>query len=354
MGFNLIARANNHGMDYGAEMLFEETEILDKAGFVHAGAGRNLSEATMPAYLETGGGRAALVSLCTDFPPHCPAGEQRRDMKGRPGINPLRHDVRYVLDAESFLNLKKICTKLGFKKGIGENNIFFLKNVFDLGDKSTVVWKVRNSDLDRNIRTIKDARRAADYVFVHIHHSTNENGSPALRIQHAARKFIDSGADVIIGDGPHIIQGIEIYKNKPIFYSLGNFFYQSETIKRFPTEFYERSGLDDQATPQDALDMRDKLRTGKVVREGIIPSRVGEWYMRWFETIVAVCDFEDRELTELKVYPVWTYHEHRSQRGRPMLAEEDNGKRIINYLSQCSSQWYTEIDFKEGLGNVKL
>ena len=84
MGFNLIARSNNHGMDYGPEMLSEEAAVLDKAGLIHAGAGSNLSEATMPVYWETAHGRAALISVCTDFPPHCPAGEQRHDMPGRP------------------------------------------------------------------------------------------------------------------------------------------------------------------------------------------------------------------------------------------------------------------------------
>jgi poly-gamma-glutamate capsule biosynthesis protein CapA/YwtB (metallophosphatase superfamily) len=353
MGFDLIARANNHGLDYGYEMLAEESEILDKVGLVHAGVGRNLAEATMPAYLETEKGRVALVSLCTDFPPHCPAGEQRRDMHGRPGINPMRHNIHYTLDEDSFENLKQICKRLGLEKAVKENEIIFLKNRFEQGNSCTVTWTPIKSDLVRNTKAIKEATRAADYVLVSLHHHSSASG-PALKVQQVARDFIDAGADVIIGHGPHVIQGVEIYNKKPILYSLGNFFYQSETIKRFPAEIYDSMGLGDDDTPQDVLDMRDALRSGKKVREGYEASRTGELYMRWFETLLAFCTFRQKELTELKIYPLISYHESRAQRGRPILAEEEPGKKIIDYVSECSKQWGTKIEFKEGVGYVEL
>ena len=292
MGFNLIALANNHAADYSHEMLFEEMEILDKAGLVHAGVGKNLSEATMPAYLETEKGRAALISLCADHPPLCSAGEQRRDMHGRPGINPIRYDEHYVLDADSYEGLRRICSALGIKRGVGEKEIRFLKNRFELGNKPAVIREVRKLDVERNIRAVKDARRAADYVFVSYHHHSDQE-QPAPMVQDISRKLIDAGADAIIGHGPHVIQGIEIYKKKPIFYSLGNFFYQSDTIKRFPSEMYEKMGLGVDDTPQDVLDMRELVRSGKVRGVGGYDSnRGGEWFMRWHETLLASCTFE--------------------------------------------------------------
>ena len=354
MGFNLLARSNNHGMDFGYEMIFEETDIVERAGFGHAGVGRNLSEATMPAYLETANGRVALISVCTDFPPHCPAGLQRHDMHGRPGINPLRHDLRYILDKDSFEKLKQVSVQLGLDKNVRDNKIFFLKNVFELGEKTAPLFTVRQTDLDRNIRAIYEARRAADYVLVHIHQETMENGGPPKRIQDIVRKFIDAGADVIIGDGPHELQGIEIYKGKPIFYSLGNFFYQSETIKRFPSDIYERNGLDDHATPQDVLDYRDKIRSGKLLRDGVVPTRSGDSYMRWFDAMVAYCTFEKHNLVEIKLYPVGTHHPDRPQRGRPMLADEAQGEKIIEYVAECSSAWGTKIEYKDGVGHVRF
>ncbi len=275
-------------------------------------------------------------------------------MHGRPGINPLRFDTRYVLDRESFNSLIDICVKFGFNDKIRDNKIFYLNNIFELGEKAHIKYIINKSDLDRNIRAIKDARRAADYVLVHIHQSDKENGGVPKRIQALVRKFIDEGADAIIGDGPHEIQGIEIYNGKPIFYSLGNFFYQSETIKRFPFDIYERNGLDDNATPQDVLDYRDKIRSGKLIRDNIIPSRSGDSYMRWFDALVGQCIFISGELQEIKIFPVGTYHPHRSQRGRPILADEQQGKKIIEYVKQCSSEWGTNIEYKNGIGLINL
>ena len=88
-GFNVLSRANNHVMDYGHNQILEETQTLDQAGLVHAGAGKNLAEATAPAYLETANGRVALISFSSTFVPGAAAGEQRKDMQGRPGLNPL-------------------------------------------------------------------------------------------------------------------------------------------------------------------------------------------------------------------------------------------------------------------------
>ena len=67
---------------------------------------------------------------------------------------------------------------------------------------------------------------------------------------------IDAGADLFLGHGPHLLRGIEIYDGAPIFYSLGNFMMQNETVTRLPTELYERYDLDSDATPADLFDTR--------------------------------------------------------------------------------------------------
>jgi hypothetical protein len=72
---------------------------------------------------------------------------------------------------------------------------------------------------------------------------------------------IDAGADVFVGHGPHVLRGIEIYKGKPIFYSLSNFIFQNETVLRMPEDSYEEYSLSDDAQPADYLDARyDKDR----------------------------------------------------------------------------------------------
>jgi poly-gamma-glutamate synthesis protein (capsule biosynthesis protein) len=64
-----------------------------------------------------------------------------------------------------------------------------------------------------------------------------------------------------VGHGPHVLRGIEVYKGKPIFYSLANFIFQNETVLRMPEDSYEEYSLSDDAQPADYLDARyDKDR----------------------------------------------------------------------------------------------
>ena len=89
-GFDIVSLACNHVMDYSYGGLYSTWKALDEAGLPHAGTGRNLGEAREPVYLDTGKGRVALISMCSTFVGWARAGEARRDVKGRPGLNPLR------------------------------------------------------------------------------------------------------------------------------------------------------------------------------------------------------------------------------------------------------------------------
>lgn len=74
---------------------------------------------------------------------------------------------------------------------------------------------------------IAEAKEKADYVVVYIHWGM-ENGTWLEPYQlTSGKEFIDAGADVVVGDHPHVVQGIEYYKGKPIFYSLGNYWFSS-------------------------------------------------------------------------------------------------------------------------------
>ena len=63
---------------------------------------------------------------------------------------------------------------------------------------------------------------------------------PAEFIRAFAREMIDAGADLVAGHGPHLLRGLELYKGKPIFYSLGNFIGQNELVAKIPADGYER------------------------------------------------------------------------------------------------------------------
>ena len=99
-GFNLIGWATNHTLDFSYGGLHATEKNLNNYNFVHAGAGCNLAEASEPRYLETTNGRVAIISATSTFDKTWKAGDQRPDMMGRPGINPLRYDVVYEISNE--------------------------------------------------------------------------------------------------------------------------------------------------------------------------------------------------------------------------------------------------------------
>lgn len=74
-------------------------------------------------------------------------------------------------------------------------------------------------------QAIAEARREADFVILGVHWGVEFSYRPTATQMRIARFCIDQGADAIIGSHPHVLQGIEIYKGRPIFYSLGNFIF---------------------------------------------------------------------------------------------------------------------------------
>ena len=91
LGFNLLNTANNHSTDYSQDGVLETIRHLKENGFVFAGTGKNLFEASQPAYLETSDARVALIATSSTFSPGSNAGNQSLSMTGRPGLNPLRY-----------------------------------------------------------------------------------------------------------------------------------------------------------------------------------------------------------------------------------------------------------------------
>ena len=156
--------------------------------------------------------------------------------------------------------------------------------------------------------------------------------------------MIEAGADVFVGHGPHALRGIEIFQGKPIFYSLGDFMFQNETLLRLPADNYDAFDLDDEAHVADFNDARYKDDTTGFP---VIPDI--------WESVIAVPTFNDRQLTELKLYPISLgFGAPRQVRGRPLFADEDLGAKIISDLKELSEPYGTEIEMRRGIGYVIL
>ncbi len=160
-GFSVVSLANNHAMDQGAEGLKHTIEALDRAGVKHTGAGMNLAEARKPAILNAQGARVAFLAYTLTFP------EEFWATTDRAG-SPFGHEREVRAD-------------------------------------------------------IAAAKQQADIVLVSFH--WGQEGKTELRDyqKQLGRAAIDAGASAVLGHHPHVLQGVERYKNGVILYSLGNF-----------------------------------------------------------------------------------------------------------------------------------
>src|SRR6056297_3513836 len=107
-GFNLLSLANNHSLDYGWDAMLRTIELFDEHHLTHAGTGINLADARSPRYLDLNQGRVGFLAAASSFAPHGRAGQARPDSVGRPGLNPVRYETYYELDADHFSYIKKI------------------------------------------------------------------------------------------------------------------------------------------------------------------------------------------------------------------------------------------------------
>jgi poly-gamma-glutamate synthesis protein (capsule biosynthesis protein) len=353
MGFNLYSRANNHTMDYGEGGLLATSEHLDRLGIAHAGAGRNLGEARAPAYLETKNGRVALISMTSSFATFGRAGHTRTDMKGRPGLNPLRYETKLVIRKETMTQLKRMLDDLNITpKPEKDGGISFMNLKFTIG-KPTVLTTPHEVDMKEITQSIKDAKRQADHVLVSLHaHEAqpHDRENPATFIPTFSRKCIDEGADAIIGHGPHLLRGIEIYKKKPIMYSLGNFIFQNETVRFLPSEIYERQDLGMDASPADVYDAR--YRGGK-------PDHMGyknfPFDSIFWEAVVARFSLDEDGASDLELHPITLGQEKpRSQRGRPILANTEDSQKILQRMQRLSAPFKTKIEIERNIGKVTI
>lgn len=354
-GFNTLAWANNHTLDYSYGGLEATDKYINQYSFVHAGVGKNLADASAPKYLDCPSGRVALIAATSTFHETWVAGEQRSDVEGRPGINPLRFTTKYTISKEKLEQLKEISTitdinadfnlavKEGFAVASGVNSFKFGAHDFEVGEDEGKRTKPAERDLERILKSISEAKRQADYVIVSIHSHEMEGedkSRPAEFIKEFSRTCIDHGAHAVIGHGPHILRGIEIYKERPIFYSLGNFIFQNDTVSKLPHDFYEKYGMGFEENVADAFDKRsDSGKKGLGVNPDVWESVIPFWKMK------------DGKLEELMLYPIELGFEMpRYKKGWPVLAKTS---QALEKLQDLSKPLGTEIEIKNNIGIIK-
>jgi poly-gamma-glutamate synthesis protein (capsule biosynthesis protein) len=348
MGIDFVGTANNHTKDYGDESVLSTIKHLNRVGIGYAGSGRNLQEASRPRYVDTPGGRVGQVCCDASAPEWWTAAYSSTYTKGRPGLNPLRIDRKIMLDSQSFENLLELRSKLwnitvGQPYQHKEGTVLdFYGTKFSKGDNVSMDTITREEDLKRITEALAIARRNSRLVIqsIHSHEGYKKFESPAQFMQPFARACIDSGADVFFNTGPHLLRGIEIYKGKPIFYSLGNFFFQYETVKQIAAETYQSVNMDRKTRdPMKFYDVYAKIFKTKTYWESFIP----------------LITYEKATVTEIKLYPVELgFEEDRYHRGTPVMARKKEGQEIIERLARLSKAFGTTIEYRDGIGIVNL
>lgn len=169
MGVDIVSLANNHALDYGVDALMDTFTTLEEAGIDYVGAGENLARAEAPVYYTIGDKKIAYLA---------------------------------------------------------SSRVIFAMDWYAKEDSPGMVGTYDPTPL---IKAIEKASENSDFVVVYVHWGVEKNNYPENYQKNFARQYIDAGADIVIGCHPHVMQGFEIYKGKPIAYSLGNFWFNSST-----------------------------------------------------------------------------------------------------------------------------
>ena len=369
MGFNLVSRANNHTTDWGIEGMFATDEAAEEAGLVHAGSGYNLSAARAAHYLQTTKGRVALVSMTSTPTPISVASDPLGRAPGRPGVNALRVKPYAIVSPEMMQALHKMhdaqppallqaedqekrVLKPESDKKPGEEKkkddkpeelTLFGAN-YRVGDKPVrFAYDMNEADLREILKGIRQGKQNSDLLVatIHAHEPENWSEDPADFLPKLAHAAIDAGADVFIGHGPHRLRAIEIYRGKPIFYSLGNFFFQVEMQEPVPIELYE------------ALNGNPAALTENEIMARLLKA----WFDTpvWYQSVIAVSRFERGQVAEVRLYPVdLGLKAGNFNQGIPRLASADIAQTILEELQRLSKPYGTNIAIENGIGVIRL
>lgn len=376
-GIDIMSLAHNHSLDFGPAGMLATKKHLQEAGVEAAGTGLDLEEAREPAYLETRHGRVALISTTSGNKPNEWASLGKGGYKGRPGINPLRASFNYVLTQEAAEQMKAIARELdvlrqadGSTMGTGlkaEEFSFQMpgdqstrgSNVFTAGDHFEIQSRCHPRDLAGNLRSIDEAKKMADLVIV-AHHYNIADGKRREKVPMFVREFahaaIDAGADIYVAHGWHWTLGIEIYKGKPIIYGTGNFFAQSEFIRRVPYDSYESWGHD-----------MDRLPTLNPADHPLHPG-LDTHNEAWWASALMSLEMKDGKFVSMTLHPVEMGRtaregtitrqtgqgEHALTDGRPLLATGETAERALGRIQRLSKNFGTEVTIENGVGVIRF
>lgn len=268
MHVDLFATANNHAFDVGTGGVTDTMSALADRHIAYAGTGNDLAGASAPAYLASPHGKVALVAMATGK-----IREGGAATPDRPGVHEIRQDGPGVLNEE---------------------------------------------DVMRFLAAIREAAQQSAMVIAYNHNHYWEAviaDTPDWQ-KKLARRCIDAGARIFVSHGAPLLQGIEIYKDCPIFYDLGNFIYQS-------------------------------------------PDLANPYGPETWRSVIAECHFDANGLQRATLTPITLNSEGLGgatdfeTKGRPSIAVGPKAQAILEHLGAMCSPLGTQLRIEGGLGRLE-
>jgi poly-gamma-glutamate synthesis protein (capsule biosynthesis protein) len=292
LGFNLLALSNNHAFDLKVPGIQNTLEQVNRLNLAHAGSGNTIDEAAAPGYLKTPKGTVALVAMASGAVTEEEAGGSATAT--RPGVNELRVEAN----------------------------------------------KPNEEDAQRILQSIREARKRADLVIVYGHNHVFDKPFGTIMLEELPERLgppdwlkrwthaeVDAGADIIVMHGAPLLHGVEIYRGRPIFYDLGNFFFQ---------------------VPPAMISLDEPI---------------------CWESVVAYVEFQGRNLRSIQFRPIVqnkvgqgqadTQDPHANNlflqtRGLPTPAEGEQARYILERLADLSRPFGTTIVVKGDTAEIQL
>lgn len=278
-GFSILGVGNHGSTCCGAETLVRCLDLLDREGIAHAGGGRNRAEARLPGIVERKGTRVAFLAYSALSDKQFHAGEES------PGVAAVRAHTSYEFSSAS------------------------------PGFIPTVHTRTYPEDLAMVIEDVERAKAEADVLVATWHWGLGPRSNASLagtvadyqtELAHAA---IDHGCDVVIGHHPHVLGAVEVYRGRPIFYTLGNF------------------AFDYLADPAHAA----------LTYHGVVP------HMRRRSFGLARCVISGRRLSEVSLLPLRIPNEDK----RPALLDTTAGRDIVDLAHDVSEDYGTQFQVRK-------
>jgi poly-gamma-glutamate synthesis protein (capsule biosynthesis protein) len=335
VGFGALSLSNNHAFDLGPSGVLATLDEVERRRMLRAGIGRDHRHASQAGRGVVGINRIAMVAMDGGPGPdlmYAADGDEHRP--ARPGINRLKLSQLIEVDDRAFEELTAIRDKVGYtaidlSNDSQPNDPPFVDPIDELALGRTIFKRagrfgrnvrIDDRDMARNLQEIASAASEGYLVvaYLHHHHWASDWYKVPEWVGSIARRCIDAGAAMFLSHGAPVLQPLEIYNGRPIFYSLGNFIFH-------------------------------------------VPSK-STWHSpEVWESVIGVCSFEaDNRLVEIEFHPVviggeeGLSHSRLEERLAPHIAVDGRANRILTRFQAQSAELGTRIKIEDNIGILRL